>query len=138
MRRRARLQTRIEAYSTAIDIADKIWRREIAQRDECWSDPVALKRKWLRRNRITTQLDPAPTNKLQPASLFGEASLYLPYHRALPPLSSVTESIALPPRPKGGRYVQYLQIQCSRVFRTAGIAADLFVLLIAAAMLIQW
>jgi hypothetical protein len=38
----------------------------------------------------------------------------------------VTESIALPPRPKGGRYVQYLQIQCSRVVRTAGNAAGLF------------
>ncbi|SIO54218.1 NikR C terminal nickel binding domain-containing protein [Bradyrhizobium erythrophlei] len=69
---------------------------------------------------------PAPTNKLQPASLFGEASLSIPNHRALPRLSSVTESIALPPRPKGGRYVQYPQIQCSRVVRTAGIAADLF------------
>jgi hypothetical protein len=69
---------------------------------------------------------PAPTNKLQPASLSGEASPYLPYHRALPRLSSVTESIALPPRSKGGRYVQYLQIQCSRVARTARNAAGLF------------
>jgi hypothetical protein len=69
---------------------------------------------------------PAPTNKLQPASLSGEASSYLPYHRALPRLSSVTESIALPPRSKGGRYVQYLQIQCSRVARTARNAAGLF------------
>ena len=39
---------------------------------------------------------------------------------------SVTESIALPPRPKGGRYVKYQQIQYSRVARAPGIAADLF------------
>ena len=71
-------------------------------------------------------MDHGPINELQPASLFGEASLYLPYHRALPRLSSLTESIALPPRQKGGLYVQYPQIQCSRVARTAGIAADLF------------
>ena len=80
-------------------------------------------RKWLLRNRITI---PAPTNKLQPASLFGAGSPYLPYHRALPRLSSVTESIALPPRPRGGQYVQCLQIQCSRVARAPGIAAGLF------------
>lgn len=43
-----------------------------------------------------------------------------------PRLLSVTESIALPPRPKGGQYVQYLQIQCSRVARTVGVVADLF------------
>jgi hypothetical protein len=69
---------------------------------------------------------PAPTNKLELASLSGEASPYLPYHRALLRLSSVTESIALPPRPRGGQYVQYLQIQCSRVARAPGIAANLF------------
>ena len=38
----------------------------------------------------------------------------------------MTESIALPPRPTGGQYVQYLQIQCSRVARAPGIAANLF------------
>ena len=87
--------------------------------------PVALTRNRLRRDWITTLLDPAPTNKLQSGSLFGEASPYLPYHRALSRLSSVTESIALPPRPKGGQYVKYLQIQYSRVARAPGIAADL-------------
>ena len=45
---------------------------------------------------------------------------------ARPRLLSVTESIALPPRPKGGQYVKYLQIQYSRVARAPGIAADLF------------
>jgi hypothetical protein len=39
---------------------------------------------------------------------------------------SVTESIALPPQPKGGRYVKYQQIQYSRVARAPDIAADLF------------
>ena len=38
----------------------------------------------------------------------------------------MTESIALPPRPRGGQYVHYLQIQCSRVVRAPGIAANLF------------
>jgi len=36
----------------------------------------------------------------------------------------VTESIALPPRPEGGQYVEYQQIQYSRVARTPDIAAD--------------
>jgi hypothetical protein len=38
----------------------------------------------------------------------------------------VTESIELPPRPKGGQYVKYQQIQYSRLARAPGIAADLF------------
>lgn len=75
---------------------------------------------------MTPLLDPAPTNKLQPASLSGEASLYDVHHRALPRLSSVTESIALPPRPKGGQHVEYQQIQCWRVAGASGIAAGLF------------
>jgi hypothetical protein len=125
-RRRARLQTHTAAYSTAIDIADKIGRRKLAQREERRSDPATLKRKWLRRNRITTLLDPAPINKLQPASLFGEASLYAPYHRALSRLSSVTESIALPPRPKGGQDAKYQQTQYSRVAGASGLAAGPF------------
>ena len=37
----------------------------------------------------------------------------------------VTESIALPPRPEGGQYVEYQQIQYSRVARASDIAADL-------------
>jgi hypothetical protein len=38
----------------------------------------------------------------------------------------VTESIALPPRPKGGQDVKYHQIQHSRVARAPGTAAGLF------------
>jgi hypothetical protein len=38
----------------------------------------------------------------------------------------VTESIALPPRPKGGQYVKYRQIQYSRVACAPDTAADLF------------
>ncbi len=126
-RRRARLQTRTEAYSTAIDIADKIWRGESSRNG-----------KGVEAIRLRSNVNGYAGIGLQPCSiqprqiscnqltLFGEASLYLPYHRALPRLSSVTESIALPPRPKGGRYVQCLQIQCSRVVRSAGIATDLF------------
>jgi hypothetical protein len=43
-----------------------------------------------------------------------------------PRLLSVTESIVLPPRPRGGYYVRYLQIQCSRVAGASGAAAGLF------------
>jgi hypothetical protein len=43
-----------------------------------------------------------------------------------PRLLSVTESIVLPPRPRGGYYVRYLQIQCSRLAGASGTAADLF------------
>lgn len=50
---------------------------------------------------------------------------YILHNRALGFLS-VTESIALPPRPKGGQYVKYLQIQCSRLARACGTAADRF------------
>jgi hypothetical protein len=38
----------------------------------------------------------------------------------------VTESIALPPRPKGGQDVKYKQIQYSRVAGASGIVAGLF------------
>jgi hypothetical protein len=43
-----------------------------------------------------------------------------------PRLLSVTESIVLPPRPRGGYYVRYLQIQRSRVAGASGTATDLF------------
>jgi hypothetical protein len=82
--------------------------------------------KWL----LQTGLQPCSIHPRQisckPASLSGEASLHLVHHRALPRLSSVTESIALPPRPKGGQDVKYQQIQHSRVARAPGTAAGLF------------
>ena len=81
---------------------------------------------------------PAPTNKLQLASLSGEASPYLPYHRALPRLSSVTESIALPPRPRGGQYVQFFKFSVREWLVPPVLLPIFFVLLIAAAILIQW
>jgi hypothetical protein len=37
----------------------------------------------------------------------------------------MTESIALPPRPRGGQYVGFPRIQSSRVARASGIAAAL-------------
>src|SRR3954451_6908831 len=61
-RSRALLQTRTEAYSTAIDIADKIRRGESSRNGKSVEAIRLLKRKLLRRNRITTLLDPAPTN----------------------------------------------------------------------------
>jgi len=56
------LQARTAAYSIAIDIADKIGRAERSPNGKSVEAvPTALKRKWLRRNRITTLLDPFPT-----------------------------------------------------------------------------
>jgi hypothetical protein len=56
------LQAHTAAYSIAIDIADKIGRGESSPNGKSVeADPTALKRKWLRRNRITTLLDPFPT-----------------------------------------------------------------------------
>jgi hypothetical protein len=71
-------------------------------------------------------------------SLFGGGALHLAYHRALPRLLSVTESIALPPRPKGGRYVQYLQFSVREWLVPPVLLPIFFGLLIAAAVLIQW
>jgi len=59
------------------------------------------------------------------ASLFRGSALYFEHHRA-PRLLSVTESVVLPPRPRGGYYVRCLQIQYSRVAGASGTAADLF------------
>jgi hypothetical protein len=100
--------------------------KALRDRKGCWSDPVALRCKWL----LQTGLQPCSIHPRQisckPASLSGQASPYLPHHRALPRLSSVTESIALPPRPKGGQDVKYQQVQHSRVARAPGTAAGLF------------
>jgi hypothetical protein len=80
----------------------------------------------------------AATNKLQPVSLFGEASPFLPYHRALPRLSSVTESIALPPRPKKAADMSNIYKFSVREWLVPPVLLPIFfVLLIAAAMLIQ-
>jgi hypothetical protein len=65
-----------------------------------WSDPVALRRKWLLQTGLQLCSIYPRQISCKPASLSGEASLCLAHHRALPRLSSVTESIALPPRPK--------------------------------------
>jgi hypothetical protein len=100
--------------------------KALRDRKGCWSDPVALCGKWLLQTRLQSCSIHPRQLSCKPASLSGEASLYLPHHRALPRLSSVTESIALPPRPKGGQDVKYQQIQHSRVARAPGTAAGLF------------
>jgi hypothetical protein len=96
-RRRARLQARTAAYSIAIDIADKIGRRESSRNGKS-VEAIPL------RSSVSGYagigLQPCSIHPRQisckPASLSGEASLYLPYHRALPRLSSVTESNCAP------------------------------------------
>jgi hypothetical protein len=80
-----------------------------------WSDPVAIAAKW---RRITTV-----TKKLRLTSLSRERALYFKISPRAPRLLPVTESIVLPPRPRGS---QYVQIQCSRVARASGTAANLF------------
>jgi hypothetical protein len=100
-------------------------------------DPAAFNRKWLLRNRITSLLDPGSTNKLRLASLFGGGSPYLPHHRA-PRLLSVTESIALPPRPKGAVNMSNIYKFNLREWLVPPVLLPIFfVLLVAAAMLIQ-
>jgi hypothetical protein len=95
--------------------------------------------KWLYRNPIATLLDPAPINKPRPASLFGETSLYDLYHRALPRLSSVTESIGLPPQPiKAGDMSSVYKFHVREWLVPPVVLPVFFVLLIAAAALIQW
>jgi hypothetical protein len=81
---------------------------------------------------------PTLANKLQPASLFGEESLYLRYHRALPRLSAVTESIALPPRQKAADMSNLYKFGIREWLVPPVLLPVFFVLLIAAAMLIQW
>ena len=77
------------------------------------------------------------TNRLNRASLFGERSPYVCYHRAPRPLS-VTESSALPPRPKAVN-MSHLNKFSIREWLVPPIVLPTFlVLLVAAAMLIQW
>jgi hypothetical protein len=78
------------------------------------------------RYRITTLPDPSPTNISRAEPRYSEKGHHIFHITARPRLLSVTESIVLPPRPRGGQYVKYQQIQSSRVARSSGTAADLF------------
>ena len=76
-------------------------------------------------------------NKSREASLFGERSPYLRYHRAPRPLS-VTESFALPPRPKAVNMAHVNKFS-PREWLVPLILLPIFVVLpVTAAMLIQW
>ena len=66
-----------------------------------------------------------PQQIVAPGPRFSAERHYLLSITARPRLLSVTESIALPPRPEAV-HVKYLQIQCSGVAHAAGPAADLF------------
>ena len=77
------------------------------------------------------------TNKSHRASLFGERSPYPGHHRVPRPLS-VTESFALPPRPKAVNMSHVNKFNI-REWLVPPILLPIFlVLLVAAAMLIQW
>jgi hypothetical protein len=77
------------------------------------------------RHRITTLPDPGPTNKSRRASLFGEGSPYLPYHRAL---SGCYQAV---------QYVNINKFSIREWLVPPVLLPIVFVLLVAAAMLIQ-
>jgi hypothetical protein len=112
------------------------WTDQVA---DGWSAvPIVHKRNWLRRNPITTLLDPSPTNKLQRASLSAEASLYPQYHRALPRLSSVTRALRSRRDQKAVKMSNISKFSIREWLVPPVLLPVFFVLLIAAAMLIQW
>lgn len=77
------------------------------------------------------------TNKSHRASFFGERSPYVQYHRAPRPLS-VTESFALPPRPKAINMSHVSKFSIREWLVPPLLLPIFLVLLVAAAMLIQW
>ena len=77
-------------------------------------------------------------NKLRFFSLFGRRSLYGRYHRAPPWLLSVTESFALPPKPKGGHMPKFPAFNLREWLVPPVLMPIFLVLLVAAAMIAQW
>jgi len=89
------------------------------------SDPIALSCKCLLGNRLQPcSMLARQINRAEPR--YSEKDHHISKITARPRPLSVTESIALPPRLRGGQYVKYQQIQYPRVARASGIAADLF------------
>jgi hypothetical protein len=77
-------------------------------------------------------------NELRFLSLFGRRSLYDQYHRAPPGHLSMTESLALPPKPKGGHMPNF-SVFNFREWLVPPVSIPIFlVLLAAAAMVVQW
>jgi len=113
-------------------------RPKLCATERFWSDPVALGRIWL----LQTGLQPGSIHTRQisckPASLLGRASLYLAHYRALLRLSSVTESIALPPRPKAIKMSTISKFSIRECLVPPVLLPIFFVLLIVAAIVIQW
>ena len=92
---------------------------------ECCGDPLALTHRWL--SDIVLQPCSILARQISRAAPRYSAKGHHIFHiTARSRLLSVTESIELPPRPKGGQYVKYQQIQYWRLARAPGIAADLF------------
>jgi hypothetical protein len=87
------------------------------------------------RCRNTSLPGSPPENKLRFSSLFGR---YIEDITARPGLLSVTESVALPPQPKGG-HMSKLPAFSHREWLVPPVLMPIFlVLLVAAAMVIQW
>jgi hypothetical protein len=80
----------------------------------------------------------APENKLCDSPRYSADSRYIQDITARPGLLSVTESIALPPQPKGG-YMPKFPAFNLRDWLVPPVLMPIFlVLLVAAAMVIQW
>jgi len=104
----------------------------------CWNDPVALSCKWLLRDRITNPADPGRTNKSHGASRYSAKGHHILDVTARRRLISVTESIALPPRPKAVNMSNINKFSI-REWLVPPILLPIFlVLLVVAAMLVQW
>jgi hypothetical protein len=85
---------------------------------------MALEFRWLL-NAALQALRAAPENKLCDSPRYSADSRYIQDITARPGLLSVTESVALPPQPKGRLHAEIPRIQSSRLAGTSGIDADL-------------
>ena len=98
---------------------------------------MALALKWLHNARITSLVARNPKTNCDSAR-YSPDSHYVHDITARPGLLSVTESVALPPQPKGG-HMSKLPAFDLREWLVPPVLMPIFlVLLVAAAMVIQW
>jgi hypothetical protein len=98
---------------------------------------MALALKWLHNARITSLVARNPKTNCDSAR-YSPDSHYVQNITARPGLLSVTESVPLPPQPKGG-HMSKLPAFSLREWLVPPVLMPIFlVLLVAAAMVIQW
>ena len=88
-------------------------------------------------SRITRLARPGPKTNWDFARNLRD-STYVPRITACPGLLSVTESVALPPQPKGGHMSKISAVNFREWLVPPVLMPVFLVLLIAAAMVIQW